>query len=175
MMARRSARTNAATRTSAAARTSAALGVALRVALCVVCAGLLAIPGQVRAQDAQEVAVATDLSGNWIVTIETPQGEMETTWEIEQAEDGTLTGLTFSDMMGEVPIDGGWVEDGKFGFSILVEGQGQTMDVVYEGSVIEDEVVGFLDAGGGMFQADFIGVRVEGVRLVAVRVEGDPR
>lgn len=133
------------------ARSGAALGLAY--------AALIAIPCQAWGQGA---AATTDLSGSWIITLETPEGEMEMTWDIEQGEDGTLTGLTANDMIGEAPIDGGWAEDGKFGFSVFVEAQGQSMDIVYEGSVIDDEIVGFLDAGGGMFQADFIGVRIEG-------------
>ncbi len=134
---------------------------------------LIAIPTQLTAQDQ---AVATDLSGSWVITLEGPGGEsMEMTWEIEQSDDGMLTGVTASDMIGEAPIDGGWVEDDRFGFSVYVEAQGQSLDIVYEGSVVDDEIVGFLDAGGGMFQADFVGVRLDGVRLADVASDGDLR
>ncbi|MCG8467460.1 MAG: hypothetical protein MJB57_04530 [Gemmatimonadetes bacterium] len=124
-------------------------------------AGLALVPFALAAQEAVAKAPA-DMTGSWLISLDTPEGSFEMTWEIEQHEDGTLTGTTANDMIGEAPIDGGWVEDGQFGFSVYVEAQGQSMDVVYEGSIVDDELTGFLDAGGGMFQADFVGVRVEG-------------
>ncbi|MDX1395463.1 MAG: hypothetical protein R3195_13835 [Gemmatimonadota bacterium] len=105
--------------------------------------------------------VAT-LTGTWVITIETPEGAMENTWQLEQAEDNSLSGVTMSDMIGEVPFEGGWVDGDAFGFAMYVDYQGQGFDVAYEGTFTETEMAGVLDAGGGQFVADFTGVRVEG-------------
>ena len=102
------------------------------------------------------------LTGTWIITIDTPQGAMENTWQLEQAEDNSLSGVTVSDMIGEVPFEGGWVDGDAFGFAMYVDYQGQGFDIAYEGTFTENELVGTLNAGGGQFTAEFTGVRVEG-------------
>jgi len=109
-----------------------------------------------------EAAPGSDLTGSWLVTIESPQGALETTWDLEQAEDGSLSGITKSDMIGETPFEGGWVDGDAFGFAVTVDMQGQTFDVSYEGTFTEDELAGVLDVGGGQFTADFTGVRADG-------------
>ena len=65
-------------------------------------------------------------------------------------------------MTGEVEIGDGWVDDDAFGFSMYVEAQGEAFDVLYEGNFTIDEVFGSLDVGGGMFIADFLGLRTDG-------------
>ena len=105
---------------------------------------------------------AATLTGTWVITIETPQGAMENTWQLEQAEDNSLSGVTTSDMIGEVPFEGGWVDGDAFGFAMYVDYQGQGFDIAYEGTFTENEMAGVLDAGGGQFVADFTGVRVDG-------------
>ncbi len=102
------------------------------------------------------------LTGSWTITVETPQGAMESTWELEQTDDGALKGVTSNDMMGEQPFEGGWVDDDAFGFEMYVEAQGQGIDVVYEGTFTENEMSGVLSVGGGQFTADFTGVREDG-------------
>jgi len=107
-------------------------------------------------------SVRASLTGTWDVTIDTPQGAFENTWEFVQAEDGSFSGVTRNDMIGETAFEGGWVDGDAFGFSMYVDMQGQGMDLTYEGTFTETEIVGTLDVGGGQFTADFTGVRVEG-------------
>lgn len=104
------------------------------------------------------------LTGTWVVTVETPQGAMESTWELEQTEDGMLSGTTSNEMMGETAFEGGWVDEDAFGFDMLLDMQGQQIDISYEGTFTDDEMAGFLSAGGGQFTADFTGVRADGRR-----------
>lgn len=123
-----------------------------------VAVALLAIPGPRLAEATQPAS----LTGTWLVTIESPQGALETTWELEQADDGSLAGVTKSDLIGEASFEGGWVDGDTFGFSVYIDMQGQAFDVLYEGTFTDDEVAGVLDVGGGQFTADFTGVRIEG-------------
>jgi hypothetical protein len=107
-------------------------------------------------------ASRASLTGTWIVTIETPQGAMENTWELDQTDDGDLSGMTSNDMMGDNPFEGGWVDSDTFGFDMYIDFQGQGIDISYEGTFTEDEMSGILNAGGGEFTADFTGVRADG-------------
>ncbi len=107
-------------------------------------------------------ASRASLTGTWIVTIETPQGAMENTWELEQTVDGDLSGLTNNEMLGENAFEGGWVDAEAFGFDMYVDFQGQGIDISYEGTFTETEMSGILNAGGGEFTADFTGVRADG-------------
>jgi len=133
---------------------------------------LLAVPGQlptaVEASTARTAAPdpaghgSVGLTGTWAITIESPQGNFESRLELVHNEDDSLTGMTSNDMLGESPIDGGWVEEDRFGFSQYVDMQGQALDILYEGSFTEDEMAGFIEVGSGEFSAPFTGVRVEG-------------
>lgn len=126
-------------------------------------AALLLLPLQTL--EAQDTAVANEgLAGNWIITVDSPEGAVEMTWELETSEDGSLSGLTISDMIGEWPFDGGWVDGDTFAFTVYIEAQGQAFDVVFDGTFADDELSGMLEAGGGEFTADFTGVRKGGVR-----------
>lgn len=107
-------------------------------------------------------APRASLTGSWIVTVETPQGAMESTWDLEQSDDGSLSGLTSNEMMGETGFEGGWVDGDAFGFDLYIEFQGQGIDVLYEGTFSENHMAGILNAGGGQFTADFTGVRADG-------------
>jgi hypothetical protein len=102
------------------------------------------------------------LTGVWIVTVETPQGAMENTWTLEQADDGSLSGMTSNEMMGDTPFEGGWVDGDAFGFDLYLDFQGQGIDISYEGTFEENAMSGVLNAGGGQFTADFTGVREDG-------------
>ena len=107
-------------------------------------------------------AVRASLTGTWTITVETPQGALESTWELEQSDDGGLKGVTSNEMMGEQPFEGGWVDGDAFGFDMYVEAQGQGIDVSYEGTFTDDEMSGTISVGGGQFTADFTGVRADG-------------
>jgi hypothetical protein len=108
-----------------------------------------------------EATTYASLSGAWTITISTEQGEFDTGWELEQHDDGTLTGM-IEGRQGEAEAEGGWVKDEAFGFAVTREFQGQSFKIEYEGTYEEDSLEGTLTAGGGQFTADFTGVRAEG-------------
>jgi len=127
----------------------------------IVALAAVTLPAGVRSQETDTAAAGT-LTGSWLVTIESPQGAFETTWDLEQAEDGSLSGITKSEMTGDTPFEGGWVDGDAFGFAVTIDMQGQSFDVSYEGTFTEDELAGVLDVGGGQFTTDFTGVRADG-------------
>lgn len=116
----------------------------------------LAVATPVVAQDAS-------IAGEWDITIESDQGAFQMTWTLEIAEDGTISGSANSDM-GPAEIADGWVDGETFGLTMIADGGGQSMEVIWEGTLSEDEVFGTIDVGGGMFMADFTGMRAEGGR-----------
>ena len=101
------------------------------------------------------------LTGAWTVTITTEQGEFDTRWELEQHDDGTVTG-TIEGRRGSAEAEGGWVKGDAFGFAVTREFQGQSFKIGYEGTFDEQSLAGTLTAGEGRFTAEFTGVRAEG-------------
>lgn len=108
-----------------------------------------------------EATTYASLTGAWTITISTEQGDFDTRWELEQHDDGTLTGM-IEGRQGEAEAEGGWVKDGAFGFAVTREFQGQSFKIEYAGTYEEESLDGTLTAGGGQFTADFTGVRAEG-------------
>ena len=107
-------------------------------------------------------AILADLTGTWTVTIQTQQGDFDTTWKLEQHEDNTLSG-SVDGRQGSAEVEDGWVKDNTFAFSMTRNFNGQAVVIEYEGTLTDDDTLeGKLTAGGGQFTVDFIGVRVTG-------------
>ena len=95
-----------------------------------------------------------DLSGNWVLTTESPMGSQDTDMVVKQAGE-QLTG-TMSSQMGTVEYKGTLTggKDVAFGFSF--EAQGMTLQIDYKGIVEGDTMKGtakFGDFGEGAFTA----------------------
>jgi len=107
-----------------------------------------------------DAASRASLTGKWTVTLETPQGSRDSEWNLEQHDDGSLTG-TVGGQMGEAEIRDGHVGDDSFEFGITRDFNGQSFEISYRGNFTEDELSGTLTAGGGQFTAEFSGVRAQ--------------
>jgi hypothetical protein len=92
-------------------------------------------------------AAQTDLSGTWLVSLETPQGKMEL--ETTLTQDGEKLSGQLTSPMGAVDFTGTFV---KNALSILysVPIQGQVIDIRMTGSVEGDALSGMVDLGGLM-------------------------
>lgn len=107
-------------------------------------------------------APAADMSGRWLITISTPRRTLEVTADLEMAEDGTLSGTLTTDR-GETTITEGWVSGTEFSFTVNQPMGGRTAEVVYFGTVEEEEISGTA-AFGGHFSSEFKGTRPGGER-----------
>lgn len=105
----------------------------------IVAAALLTMPYMAVAQ--------TDLSGTWIVSLETPQGKMELETTLKQ--DGEKLSGQLTSPMGAVDFTGTFE---KNALSILysVPIQGQVIDIRMTGSVEGETLAGMVDLGGLM-------------------------
>ncbi len=102
--------------------------------------------------------VQTDMTGTWTVTFSPPSGDRHTTWEVEQHDNGTLTG-EIGLFQGSAPAHDGWVEDKAFGFITTQNRGGQTFDIAYEGTFTDNTLKGRVVLTGWFFTAAFTGVR----------------
>jgi hypothetical protein len=96
-------------------------------------------------------AYATDVTGEWKLTVESPNGTGTPTVTFKQ--DGeTLTG-TYKGRFGEAPLKG-TVKDNDIKFSLTISPQGQDLQLDYTGTVDGDTMKGkvkFGDLGEGNF------------------------
>ena len=99
------------------------------------------------------------MSGAWTVTFSPPSGDRDTRWELEQHDNGTLTG-EIELLQGSGSATDGWVEDdGTFGFTVTSDMRGQTVEIAYTGTVTDNTLEGSIKIIGFPFTADLIGVR----------------
>jgi hypothetical protein len=125
-------------------------------------------------------AQAQDLSGEWMLTLETPRGEREIEVVIEQAE-MAFTG-TATTQMGEAPLSDGSIEGDRVTFVLSMAmggrgrggggggGQGRTVEQRFEGTLADGVVTGEVSmsgmggprGGGGDRSFPFTMRRVEG-------------
>jgi len=89
----------------------------------------------------------TDISGTWLVSLETPQGKMELEATVKQ--DGEKVAGQLTSPMGSVDFTGSYA---KNALSILysVPIQGQVIDIRMTGSVEGETLSGIVDLGGLM-------------------------
>lgn len=108
---------------------------------------------------AGRAAPRATLTGVWNVTIETERGAMQTSWDLVQHDDGTLTG-TVESRRGRSDVEDGYAKGDTFRFVVHRKFQGQSFEIRYSGTFAEDSLEGTLTAGeDGRFTANFTGER----------------
>ena len=75
------------------------------------------------------------VAGNWIMSLEGPQGPMQITLVMQQ--EGTKVTGTLTSQMGETTLEGTF-EAGKLAFSITFEGGSGTMQLYFAAELKED-------------------------------------
>jgi hypothetical protein len=98
-------------------------------------------------------AQSTDVSGNWKLTFETPNGAANPSVVLKQ-EGEKLTG-TYKGRFGESPLEG-TVKGKEIKFTVKVNAQGQEFKLEYAGAVEGDTMKGKVKFGD-MGEADFSG------------------
>jgi hypothetical protein len=98
-------------------------------------------------------AQSTNVSGNWKLTFETPNGAANPSLVLKQ-EGEKLTG-TYKGRFGESPLEGA-VKGKEIKFTVKVSAQGQEFLLEYAGAVEGDTMKGKVKFGD-MGEADFSG------------------
>jgi hypothetical protein len=98
-------------------------------------------------------AQSTNVSGNWKLTFETPNGAANPSVVLKQ-EGEKLTG-TYKGRFGEFPLEGA-VKGKEIKFTVKVNAQGQEFLLEYAGTVDGDAMKGKVKFGD-MGEADFSG------------------
>jgi hypothetical protein len=83
-------------------------------------------------------AWAADIAGTWKASVETPNGNFESTFTFK-VEGGKLTG-TVKSQMGEAPISEGKIDGDKISFALDREFNGQSFKITYTGIVSANEL-----------------------------------
>jgi hypothetical protein len=83
-------------------------------------------------------ASAADLAGTWKASLETPNGNIESTFEFK-VDGAKLTGSVTSQQMGTTPISDGKIEGDNFSFAVKREGPNGEFVINYKGTVKGDE------------------------------------
>lgn len=111
-------------------------------------------------------AAAQQVEGTWNASVETPNGPMQFTFDLD-VEGDELTGSMSNEFMGETPISNGMVDGNEVSFSLTIEGgPGGSMTINYEGEVEGDELMltsTFEDGppGGGPAEQTLTATRAE--------------
>jgi imidazolonepropionase-like amidohydrolase len=104
-----------------------------------------------------EGAGITDVAGQWILTVDSPQGVVEVTLELQQ-QGSALSGTT-SSMLGTFPISEGSISGKDFNFRISVDSPDMgAMVIMFSGSIEGSKMTGTIDLGP-MGLMDFTGSR----------------
>lgn len=98
-------------------------------------------------------AQSTNVSGNWKLTLETPNGAATPSLVLKQ-EGEKLTG-TYKGRFGESPLEGA-IKGKEIKFTVKVNAQGQEFQLDYAGAVEGDTMKGKVKFGD-MGEADFSG------------------
>jgi autotransporter translocation and assembly factor TamB len=94
------------------------------------------------AQEAPRTKV--DITGQWTMTVDTPQGQMVITANYKQ-EGETLTGTHVSEM-GEAPLKG-TVKGTEVNYTVTLDMDGQQFSIVHKAKVDGDTMTGTADLG----------------------------
>lgn len=110
----------------------------------------MAAPGTAQAQ--------ADVAGSWTLSVSTDNGVTTPSMTLEQ--DGpALTGHYSSDALGEQDVSG-TVDGNAVTISFDASLQGQSVDVVYRGTLGDDgRLTGTIDVAGGMLTGSFTATR----------------
>jgi hypothetical protein len=98
-------------------------------------------------------AQSTDVSGNWKLTLETPNGVSNPSLVLKQ--DGEKLTGTYKGRFGELPVEG-TVKGKEIKFTVKVNAQGQEFKLEYAGALEGDTMKGKVKFGD-MGEADFSG------------------
>src|SRR5262245_27470646 len=98
-------------------------------------------------------AQSTNVSGNWKLTFETPNGAANPSLVLKQ--DGEKLTGTYKGRFGEAPLEGS-IKAKEIKFTVKVNAQGQEFKLEYAGTVEGDTMKGKVKFGE-MGEADFSG------------------
>jgi len=97
----------------------------------------------------------TDAAGRWILTVDSPQGMVEVTLDLQQ-QGNSLSGMS-SSMLGTFPISDGTLSDNNFSFKLAVDSPDMGgMVIMFSGSIEGSKMTGTIDLGP-MGLMDFTG------------------
>ena len=94
---------------------------------------------------AQTSSAQIDISGAWIVTVDSPQGQMQIDTNFKQVGEKVTGDVTSP--MGSVEFAGTLVKD-ELAVSYSVPVQGQTLEIRMTGKVADDTITGALELAG---------------------------
>jgi hypothetical protein len=135
----------------------------MKIAIAALAAALLVPAAPARAQ--------TDVTGDWEVTMMTPQGG--NTVHVTFKQDGEKLSGVLKSPIGQLPFDGGSVvgTDLKFGFSIPI--QGQALEITMTGKVDGSTIAGKAQFGG-FGEGDWTAKRAEATAATAASATPAP-
>lgn len=107
----------------------------------------------------------TDVSGDWEVAIQSPQGTTNIVVTFKQ--DGTsLSGLLKS-QMGQMPFQNGTINGNDLTFAFTIPFQGAPLDITMNGKVDGSSIAGKAQFGG-LADGDWTGKRIDAARAAAL-------
>ncbi len=101
---------------------------------------------------------ASDPSGTWSLTLQTPRGNRDMTAELEMNDDGKVTGELAGER-GATPIEKGKMAGDRLSFKMTREMGGRSMEASYSLKIEADEAKGTMRAGP--MTMDLVGTRTD--------------
>lgn len=105
------------------------------------------------------IAATSDVSGTFTAKFDTAVGEQNYTYTFA-AKDAQLTGKAKS-ANGEVAIEDGRVDGNKISFVENMTYQGQTLRIVYDGTVVSPDEISFKRDVAGFVTEEFVAKRAK--------------
>jgi hypothetical protein len=102
------------------------------------------------------MAFAADPAGTWRWTVQSPNGEIETTLKLE-SKDGKLSGA-YSNQFGDAAISDASFRDEEITFDVVRDFGGNTFVLKYRGKLEGDAIKGTIETpgfGGGAQKLDW--------------------
>src|SRR5437867_3175718 len=107
----------------------------------------------------------TTISGDWDVTVNSPQGANTTLVTFKQ--DGEKISGVFRSPRGELPFDGGTLTNGELKFTFTVNTQGMQLPITLTGKIEGETMAGKADFGG-FAEGDWTAKRATGESAAAL-------
>ena len=95
---------------------------------------------------ASPVFAQTNITGDWDVTVVSPQGPNTTPVSFKQ--DGDKVSGVFKGAQGELPFDGGSMTGNDLKFTFTINFQGNSLPITLTGKITGDTIAGKADFGG---------------------------
>lgn len=102
---------------------------------------------------------AGNLTGQWTLTIRSPQGEQPGSANLTMSPDGNVSG-SVTTQLGTSSISSGWLAGNRFNFTISLSMGGQSTDAVFSGTLEGNTIKGTVSFAG--ISAEFSGTRPGG-------------